>query len=144
MTDNLKFKKESFNKETKDIIKKGFKEYATEKLGDKIVKNSDYMQISYSDQEKIIATLVYRNYWGSLEIKYLFVEKEHRNKNLATDLMNRVCDIAKKDFNPSIAYLSTLSFQALNFYLKLGFEVEFVRDNFKNDIKEYYLKKKLN
>lgn len=77
--------------------------------------------------------------WNWLEIQYLFVEEEHRKSGYGRILIREVekmaiereCDFIKLD---------TLSFQALGFYLKEGYEIYGTIENAGGHT-HYYLKK---
>lgn len=56
--------------------------------------------------------------------------------------MNEVIDFAKEQKCPFI-YVETMSYQALSFYKKFGFEIELKRDGFSNDMSYCYMKKDL-
>ena len=95
------------------------------------------------DRETIIAGIASRIYrWGVLYIEVLFVDENHRHKGLGTTLLQKVEQEAK-EMGASLAHLDTYDFQALDFYLKHGYEVFGVLDDCPKDHKRYYLKKRL-
>jgi len=77
--------------------------------------------------------------WNWLEIQYLFIEQDLRNLGYGRQLlraaekkaMEKKCDFIKLD---------TLSFQALDFYLKEGFQIFGTIEN-AGSYTHYYLKK---
>ena len=77
--------------------------------------------------------------WNWLEIHYLFVEPEHRKSGYGSALIREAekmaiekeCDFIKLD---------TLSFQALDFYLKEGFQIYGTIENAGRHT-HYFLKK---
>ncbi|WP_282940236.1 GNAT family N-acetyltransferase [Paenibacillus sp. RC67] len=79
--------------------------------------------------------------WNWLEVQYLFVDEEHRRLGYGKELMTQAETIAREK-NCDFIKLDTLSFQALDFYLKLGFEVFGTILN-AGGHKHYYLKKDL-
>ena len=89
---------------------------------------------------KIIATIVIHIFWGQLHIKYLVVDKQYRNQGLGTLLMNHALDFGKNN-QCQFAYLETLDFQAPNFYEKLGFKTELIREGFSQNTTYFYMKK---
>ena len=48
-----------------------------------------------------------------------------------------------RDNKCSFAFVETMSFQAIGFYQKIGFELEFTRSGYKRDTSFYYLRKSL-
>lgn len=81
-------------------------------------------------------------FWGALHIKTLIVEDKYRGQRLGSKLMDTVLEYAK-EHNCSFAFVETLSFQALDFYLKHGFVLEFTRPGYSQGISFHYLKKNL-
>ncbi|KOR90806.1 GNAT family N-acetyltransferase [Paenibacillus solani] len=91
------------------------------------------------DGDAIIGGIVGEFCWNWLEIHYLFVEEEYRKFGYGRTLLReaekmaleRKCDFIKLD---------TLSFQALDFYLKEGFQIYGSIENAGGHT-HYYLKK---
>ncbi|KOP69182.1 GNAT family acetyltransferase [Bacillus sp. FJAT-18019] len=91
------------------------------------------------DGGAIIGGIVGEFCWNWLEIHYLFVEEEYRKSGYGRSLLKeaekmaveRKCDFIKLD---------TLSFQALDFYLKEGFQIYGTIENAGRHT-HYYLKK---
>lgn len=81
-------------------------------------------------------------HWGILYIEVLFVEESHRHKGLGSTLLQKVEQEAK-EMGANLAHTDTFDFQALDFYLKHGYEVFGVLEDCPKDHKRYYLKKKL-
>ena len=74
------------------------------------------------DKGQIIAGLYGTSMWDWLHIKYLWVTSDHRKQGLGSKLMSLVEAEAQKRQCLGL-HLDTFSFQALDFYLGLGFEV---------------------
>jgi GNAT superfamily N-acetyltransferase len=80
--------------------------------------------------------------WNWLEIDMLMVDEDLRKQGYGSNLLaeaeriavEKQCDFIKVD---------TLSFQALDFYKKHGYEVYGTVDNVGREYKHYYLKKDL-
>lgn len=77
--------------------------------------------------------------WNWLEVHYLFVEEEHRTFGYGKKLLAEAERIAKEKGCDFIK-LDTLSFQALDFYIKQGFDVYGTIPN-AGGFTHYYLKK---
>lgn len=60
--------------------------------------------------------------WNWLEIQYLFVEETYRGSGYGKKLIQEAEKIAREK-NLDFIKVDTLSFQALDFYKKEGFEV---------------------
>jgi GNAT superfamily N-acetyltransferase len=90
----------------------------------------------------IIGGLTGRTYWQYLDISFLWVDEKYRGEGCATKLMNAAEAEARKRGCGRV-FLDTLSFQALEFYLKLGY-VEFGRlDGFSGRYDRHFLHKRL-
>ncbi|WP_339271180.1 GNAT family N-acetyltransferase [Paenibacillus sp. FSL K6-1330] len=79
--------------------------------------------------------------WNWLEIHYLFVDEPYRKSGYGAKLLNEVEKIAIEK-QCEFAKLDTLSFQALDFYIKQGYEVYGKIENAGRHT-HYYLKKEL-
>lgn len=79
--------------------------------------------------------------WNWLEVHFLFIEEQYRHSGYGTKLLNEVEQIAKAKKCDFIK-LDTLSFQALDFYKKHGFEIFGTIHNAGTHA-HYYLKKDL-
>ncbi|MFE4711718.1 GNAT family N-acetyltransferase [Paenibacillus sp. NPDC056722] len=91
------------------------------------------------EDNQICGGLVGEICWNWLEIEYLFVNEELRKSGYGKKLMLEAERIAKEN-NCEFLKLDTLSFQALDFYKKLGFEVFGTLENAGRHT-HYYLKK---
>jgi len=80
--------------------------------------------------------------WGTLHIRNMFIDSPYRRQGLGTTLMNKALDYGQ-EHGCTVAFVDTMSFQALGFYLKLGFVHEFTRTGFVHNTVLYYLKKPL-
>jgi ribosomal protein S18 acetylase RimI-like enzyme len=90
----------------------------------------------------IIGGLTGRTYWRYLDIAFLWVNEKHRGAGHATELM-RAAEAEARERGCERVFLDTLSFQALGFYLKLGY-AEFGRlPGFCGKYDRYYLHKRL-
>ena len=103
----------------------------------------NYMPFFYivQDGEKLVGAITGYSYYEEVRINDLVVIEEYRKKHIGSMLVNRVIeDYRGREFKN--VNLSTYGFQALDFYKKLGFEVEFVRENDNKKLNKYYLIKK--
>ncbi|PHM45113.1 hypothetical protein Xmau_01321 [Xenorhabdus mauleonii] len=97
--------------------------------------------ISFTDEYgRIIAGLVSRTFWESLEIQYLWVSEEYRKKGLGKQL---ILQAEKEALNRSchMAYVDTYGFQAKGFYEKLGYKVYGVLEGYAHHHTRFYLTK---
>jgi len=78
--------------------------------------------------------------WGWLNIELLWVNQDYRGNDLATKIMAKMDDYAQLNQLNRIK-LETGSFQALDFYKKIGFEVYAQLEDYPVGHTNYYLKK---
>jgi GNAT superfamily N-acetyltransferase len=81
--------------------------------------------------------------WNWLEIQILIIDENLRKSGLGTKLLLEAEQIAR-DSQCDFIKLDTLSFQALEFYKKHGYEVYGCLENVGREHKHYYMKKDLN
>jgi GNAT superfamily N-acetyltransferase len=94
------------------------------------------------DAGNIIGGLTGRTYWQYLDIAFLWVDEKYRGKGCATRLMT-AAEAEARERGCKRVFLDTLSFQALGFYLKLGY-AEFGRlPGFSGRYDRHYLHKSL-
>ena len=128
--------------ELKQRIYDGFSEHAIEATGiDGLSEDPISFEIRQGD-DQVIGAVVAVLFWGQLHIKYVFVEKAYRGKGLARRLMEHAFDYGRQrgcDFT----FVETMNFQAPEFYQKLGFEMEFIREGFVKNTSFCYLRKGL-
>ena len=88
----------------------------------------------------IIAGLTATTYWERLDIHFLWVCQKHRNKGLATNLL-QMAEREALSRGCRISQVDTFSFQALPLYQKLGYTVFGSTGNFPDAHIRYYLSK---
>lgn len=93
--------------------------------------------------EEFVGAIVVQLFWGQLHIKYLFVEESYRGQGIARQLMSHVLEFGKRR-GCYFAFVETMSFQAPDFYQKMGFTIEFSRSGYDQNTTFHYLRKNLN
>ncbi len=90
----------------------------------------------------VVGGLTGRTYWQYLDIAFLWVDEKYRGEGYATRLM-KAAETEARARGCERVFLDTLSFQALNFYRKLGY-AEFGRlAGFSGKYDRIYLHKRL-
>lgn len=92
------------------------------------------------DQGKIVGGCAGDNMYGGLFIGQLWVKEELRGKGYGTQLMSLAEELARKSKCQFIT-VNTFEWEALTFYKKLGFYVEFERKGYDKDSIFYFLRK---
>lgn len=89
-----------------------------------------------------VAGLIGDTHGNWLEIEYLWVNEENRGQNIGTELMNKAEAVAKER-GCKYVFLNTFSFQAPQFYKKLGYKEVFALNDYPLTGKRYYYTKKI-
>ena len=93
-----------------------------------------------NEKGEVIAGLEGSTYWGWLNIRLLWVSEDLRDKGIGTELVKKAEDVASKRKCHS-SVVDTFSFQAREFYEKLGYTSFGTLDNFPNGHNRIYLTK---
>ena len=132
------------NKLTDEIKKKifgGFRQQAIKSTGIDGL-SEDPISFEIFKNSEFIGAIVVQPFWEQLHIKYLFVEERYRGQGIAGQLMNHALEFGKKR-GCHFAFVETMSFQAPEFYQKMGFVIEFSRSGYAKNTSFHYLKKSL-
>ena len=81
-------------------------------------------------------------FWGQLHIKNVLVQKDFRGQGIATRLMQSA-HVYGLEQGCSFSFLETMSFQAEEFYKKLGYQSELRRAGYRENTAFIYMKKDL-
>ncbi|CDZ81884.1 putative acetyltransferase [Candidatus Rubidus massiliensis] len=81
-------------------------------------------------------------FYGSLYVDMLWLKEELRHQGLGRKLMMEAEKIGRER-QCTFVTLNTMDWEALSFYQKLGYEIEFVRKGYSNDSQMYMLRKEL-
>ena len=98
-------------------------EYLTETLENNELTDSEKVIVAYLNGEivgfaALVNESVAESFNGTPYLDHLFVDDAHRNKGIATKLVDKIIELAKE--NNKVLYLVTVSHEL--FYKKLGFE----------------------
>jgi GNAT superfamily N-acetyltransferase len=128
---------------TEALLKKfdrGFSEHALESIGHPgEVKRRAF--VVHTDG-LFVGAMTVGILWGTLQIRQLFIESPYRRQGIGTQFINHAFIIGKEE-HCRVSFVETMSFQALPFYQKFGFTLEFARHGFDRDAVLYYLRKEL-
>lgn len=140
MTTPITVFEEALTKELEARICHGFREHAINAV------SHDGGVASYAfvakDQEQVVGAVIVKTFWGALHIKHLWVAPAYQGQGIGKSLMAKALEKGCV-LNCSFAYVETLSFQALDFYKKLGFTEDFVRHGYAQGTAFHYLQKSL-
>jgi len=106
-------------KNIKDVIYNGLKSFNMRHLPDEEIQTlACYVE---DDEGNFAGGLTGDIYTNTLFVEFLWVDDKHRNSEIGSMLMERI-EAEAKGFGVTHLYLDTYSFQAPDFYAKLGFE----------------------
>ena len=132
--------------EYKENLDEGIYEIIDEEFNKFAVKNGivcNYKSFAFvaKEESKIIGIITGNSYYKEVHISDLIVLEQYRNKHIGSKLMETVENYYKNKGYENIN-LTTYGFQALEFYKKCGFKVEFIRENKENSkLNKYFLVK---
>ncbi|MBR4462679.1 MAG: GNAT family N-acetyltransferase [Erysipelotrichaceae bacterium] len=105
----------------------------------------DYDSFCYTaenEEGKIIGVITGHAFYDEVHISDLVIDRKYRRSGLGSRLVRTVED-AYKGKGYEIITLSTFAFQAPDFYGKLGYETEFVRNSKDSKLNRYFMYKKI-
>lgn len=122
------------------ILGDGIVAYAKQKKGHKPM---EFFAFFIRDEKgSIVGGCNGAMYYGCLYIDLLWISEALRNKDYGTQLMQNAEKLGR-EHECTFAAVNTMDWEALGFYKKLGFEVEFERRGFVKDSVFYFLRKEL-
>lgn len=133
-------RKENPSKEFQELLYKGLNDDAYVARGLTPVCSFDLC--IEDDKGNILGGATGVSLFGSLHVDTLFLVEVIRNRGFGTKLMVEAEKIGKER-GCSFATVNTMDWQALGFYQKLGYVLEFTREGFEKDSKMYMLRKAL-
>ncbi|MBO4637054.1 MAG: GNAT family N-acetyltransferase [Clostridiales bacterium] len=124
---------------TGEFINREFSEYG---IKNGIDLNYDEFCFVAEDAGKIIGVITGRAYYNEVHIGDLIVSGTCRRSGVGTELV-RAVEEAYKDKGYDRITLTTFGFQAPEFYKKLGYETEFIREDKDPKLRKFFLIKEL-
>lgn len=122
------------------ILNDGIMAQAKQKKG---MKQLDFFAFFIRDEDgKIVGGCAGDNMYGGLFVGQLWVTEELRGQGYGSKLMQQAETLAKESGCHFIA-VNTFDWEALDFYKKLGYYVEFERRGFDKNSIFYFLRKDL-
>ena len=120
-----------------EFINKEFTDYA---LKNEVTLGYDEFCFVEEEDGKILGAITGRAYYNEVHIGDLIVSKDCRRTGFGSKLVKAVEEYySGKCYD--IITLTTFGFQAPEFYKKLGYKIEFVRENKDPKLSKYFLSK---
>ena len=116
------------------FINRGFTDYAVECCVD--LNFEEYCFVAEENGE-IVGAITGRAYYNEVHIGDLIIDEKYRRLKVGSELVKAVEEAyAGKGYNKIT--LTTFGFQAPEFYKKLGYELEFVREDKDPQLCKYF------
>ena len=128
------------NGEIGSFLDEGFSRYSVQNGVE--LNYDDFCFAAENGEGRIIGVVTGRALYNEVRIGDLIVDEAYRGSGLGRALVGTVEDTYRgKGYD--VITLTTFGFQAPVFYRKLGYEVEFIRENEDPKLSKYFLKKAL-
>lgn len=127
-------------KEYEDILYQGINTNAFEVKGHSPM--SPFSIFIKDQDENVWGGVCGLHFYGSLYVDSLWVNKTLRHQGWGSKLMHEV-DLLGKECGALFITLNTMDWEALPFYQKLGYSIEFTREGYLKDSKMFMLRKNL-
>ena len=111
---------------TGEFINKAFTDYAISRAVE--LNFDEYCIIAENDDGQVIGAITGRAYYNEVHIGDLIIDETYRGNDIGTKLVRAVEDEYRGKGYTKIT-LTTFGFQAPDFYKKLGYSLEFVRED---------------
>jgi len=123
-----------------EFINKSFTDYAVK--NDVALNFEEYCFAAEEDGE-IIGVITGRAYYNEVHIGDLIIDESYRRMNIGTKLVKAVEEAFTGKVYSKIT-LTTFGFQAPEFYKKLGYSLEFIREDNDPKLCKYFYIKQIN
>lgn len=132
-----------WKQEDSDYIRKKVIEHNQKCLSDEEKAPSENISfVVKNEKEEIVGGVTAKIFWHHLHVDYLWVSEEYRQGGYGSKLMKHIEEFAiEKECR--LINLDTFSFQAPDFYKKLGYKVIGVSEDHPKGHNQYYLEKRL-
>lgn len=131
------------NEKNEKIIFEGLAKNTLEKAGISPEETCVPYQFTYKDQKnQVQGGITGFCYCGCIYINMLWVSPEYRGQKLGVSLVNEAEKFGKQQ-GCTFSTVNTMEWEAPEFYQKLGYEVEFMREGYSDHHKMFFLRKSL-
>ncbi len=118
-----------------EFINEAFTDYAV--TNEVALNFEEYWFVAEDDSGEIIGVITGRAYYNEVHIGDLIIDKRFRGQNIGTKLVRAVEEEYKNKGFAKIT-LTTFGFQAPDYYKKLGYSLEFVREDKDSKLSKYF------
>ena len=96
----------------------------------------------FVESGRVVAGIDGAAYWGKLHVRLLWVHPDHQSKGLGSRLMDWA-EERGKELGCTSAMVDTMSFQAPDFYAKLGYRQFGLSEGYEGGASRHYFEKEL-
>ena len=122
------------------FVNEAFTDYAINSQVD--LNFEEYWFVAEDESGEIVGTITGRAYYNEVHIGDLIIDKKFRGQDIGTKLVKAVEEEYQNKGFDKIT-LTTFGFQAPEFYKKLGYSLEFVREDKDPKLSKYFYCKAL-
>jgi GNAT superfamily N-acetyltransferase len=135
---------EDSTEESQSIVRKGLGSNFDQHVSDLLKKHpqSGYKLIIKNDDGQVIGGLCGYTILGTMHVAKLWVDETYRGQGYGKDLLMHAEELAKEK-GCIAGQIACFSFQNLDFLKKHGYRTHGVSDGYPDEVKEYYLIKKM-
>ena len=120
---------------TGEFINKAITDYAISRAVE--LNFDEYCIVAENDDGQVIGAITGRAYYNEVHIGDLIIDENYRGNDIGTKLVRAVEDAYRGKGYTKIT-LTTFGFQAPDFYKKLGYSLEFVREDPDPKLSKYF------
>ncbi|MCE9499218.1 MAG: GNAT family N-acetyltransferase [Leptospira sp.] len=117
-------------------------EFSNSKLNNPDLQKTASISIVAKENGEIVGGLLAIIYFQGMNLQCLWVHEKYRRKKIGMLFLEKAEEEARK-FNCSVIYGHTFGFQAPGFYLKAGYQVFGIIEDFPKGFNCHFLKKSL-
>ena len=135
---------EDSTEESQSIVRKGLGSSFDQHVSDLLKKHPQigYKLVIKNDDGQVIGGLCGYTILGTMHIAELWVDERYRGQGYGKDLLMHAEELAKEK-GCIAGQIACFSFQNLDFLKKQGYNTHGVSDGYPDEVKEYYLIKKM-
>jgi len=122
------------------FVNEAFTDYAINSQVD--LNFEEYWFVAEDESGEIVGTITGRAYYNEVHIGDLIIDKRFRGQDIGTKLVKAVEEEYQNKGFDKIT-LTTFGFQAPEFYKKLGYSLEFIREDKDPKLSKYFYCKAL-
>lgn len=137
-----------YEKKFYDVIPREYEELLSRGISDNAFEAKELppmapVSIIFKDeQDKCVGGVTGTIFYGSLYVDTLWVDKSVRRIGLGSRILSEMEKVGRSN-GAKFVTLNTMDWEALPFYQKQGYSIEFTREGYSKDSKMYMLRKNL-